>query len=129
MTRATPARAHSSSSSEVPPPTPQAAYDLAVADDGHCALAQDHVPPFGGNDAPVDGRVGPFLEVAAGPACGGRGHGFALGAVHAGPACAVHSGKGLEPSSAVANGYVDLDAERFCLGNGAFYNTIGFSER
>src|SRR5882672_2713178 len=70
------------------------AFHHAVADDGHRALAGNHVPALGRGDALDDRAPRAFGELAAGPPEGRRRDGFALRAIGAGPDRAVHAIEG-----------------------------------
>ena len=59
---------------------PAGANDDPVAQDGHGALAHDHVIALRRRDAPRRGVIGPLRQFATGPAKGGRGDGLALAA-------------------------------------------------
>src|SRR5204863_2997045 len=72
------------------------AFDDAVADDGHRALADDHVPALGRGDALDDRAPGALLELAAGAPERDRGDGLPLGAIGAGPDGAIHAVEGDE---------------------------------
>src|SRR6267378_5008903 len=70
------------------------AFRHAVADDGHRALAGNHVPALRRGDALDDRAPRALGELAAGPPEGRRRDGFALRAIGAGPDRAVHAIEG-----------------------------------
>src|SRR5262249_49507890 len=111
-----------------PAPDAAGAFGDAVPDDGHGALARNHVPPFGGGDALDDRTSRPLGQLTARPREAGRGDGLALRAVDAGPDGAVHAVEGDQASASVAHGHADLDVEFARLVESGLYDAIGVGE-
>src|SRR5712692_4512699 len=105
------------------------ALDHAVANDGHRALARDHVPTFSRDDALDDGSARALGQLATGPREGGRGDGLALGAVDTAPDGAVHAIERHQAPAGVAHRHADLDVHLPRLGQRRLHDLVGFCER
>ena len=125
---AIPARAQSSSSWLVPPPTPQAPSTTPSRMIG--------TPPWLGMPCPPSAaRMPEIMGVLARswssplvrPESGAR-HGLTLRAVNPAPNCAVHAIEGNQPSASVAHGYVNLDAHFVRGGYRPFHHAVCLSQ-
>src|SRR5215813_3343550 len=108
---------------------PARAFHQAVPDDGHRALARDHVPALGGHDALDDRIARPLGELAAGPAERDGGDGLALGAVGAGPYGAIHAIERHQAPARVADGHADPDVHLPRLVDCALHDPVRLCER
>src|SRR5207244_2919729 len=99
-----------------------------ATDDGHRALARNHVATLGGSDALDDGTPGALLELAARTRERDGRDRLALRAIRAGPNRAVHAVEGHQASAAVAHRHADLDAHLPGFLDCALHDRVGFRE-
>jgi hypothetical protein len=67
-----------------------------------------------------------FGQLAARASKGGGSHRFSLASIDPAPDGVIHTLKGHQTASGVAHCYIDLNIQRFCLGQRALGDTIGF---
>ena len=126
---ATPALAHSSSSSPVPPPTPQAPMTAPSRRIGTAPRPRIMCPP---SFATMPRKVGwsrPLGEVAAGAPEGGRCDGLALATVDRGPDGAVHALERDQPPAGITDGDAHQNIERARVFDRAGGDAVGLIER
>ena len=126
---ATPALAQSSSSSPVPPPTPQAPMTRPSRTMGTPPRPRIMCPPSAATMPRKGGMVRPLGEVAARAAEGRRRGGLALAAVDGGPDCAVHALKRDQLAARIADRDADQDIDAPRVVHRARGNAVGFVER
>src|ERR1700730_13099761 len=105
------------------------AFDDAIADDWHRALARDHVPALRRHDVLDDGAAGALGKLSTGTPEGDRRDRFALGAVGAGPDRSVHPIEGDQAPARIADGRADLDVQLFGLVERPLHDPVRFRER
>src|SRR5438034_7253397 len=105
---------------------PTGAFHHAIADDRHRTLAGDHMSTLGSGDATDNGRVRPFLQLAAGARKAHRRHGLALRTIDAAPDRTIHAVESDQTPASIADRYTDFDVHFLRLGNRTRHNFVGF---
>src|SRR5262249_2691521 len=104
------------------------AFQHAITEDRHGALARDHVAAFGRDDALDDRAPGALGQLTTRPREASRSDGFALAAVDAAPDRTVHAIEGDQATAGVTDRDADPDLHIPGLVDRTLNDLIGFRE-